>query len=430
MKELFRTSPLLRGASATLLVNVIGAGLVIVNHYLLAHALGADGLGGYSYAISWAGLVSLLAVGGIDSVVISQGSRIAKETAKLQGLFAWAGRDIFLGTVTAVVFYLAVVILRKKQLDILVSAAPLIIFLAAGSLRQSMLRAIKRPALARFPDIILRPGGLGILLALALVARRGVTAGEALIMHAAAALVAFIVGVVLVRRFTGRTTRLEINSESVNSWRRAARSFFLVTWAGVTFQELDMLIAGSQLGNVQAGYYATALRLAAFVPFGAQACDAALAPLISHRFSIGEAIGPLVRRAVMWNIALGITPVIVIGVFGRWILPFFGAEFIAAYPIMVVLAVGQFLALGFGPGGFVLSMTNNQAELAKMYTIWTVIALVLGLFVARYSGDPLHLSLVMAGCLLGRAIDGAVRCKKLLGINTTIFGRAGSKDRF
>ncbi len=414
-------SPLLLGAAATLLVNGIGALLVIFNHYLLAHALGTEGLGLYSYAISWVGLVALVSVLGVDSVVISQGSRLAANPGKLRGLFAWASRDVFIGTLMAVVLYLSIVILKKWNIDVMVAAAPLVVFLAAGLLRQAMLRALKRPALARFPDVILRPGLLGFLVVLAVLKGATLGATQALILHSAAAFVAFVIGAMLVRSNAPQTKEVSVSRDDAIGWRRAASSFFLVTWAGVTFQELDMLIAGTFLGAHDAGLYATALRLAAFVPFGVQACDAALAPLLSEKFGRGESVAWLVQRALLWNVLFALLPAAVLAAWSTSILGVFGDQFIAAAPVLLILAVGQFLAVLMGPSGFVLSMTNNQGELAKIYTTWTVAALVIGIIATNISKQIEVLALVMSISLVFRAAHGASVCGRKLRINTTIF---------
>lgn len=415
-------SPLLLGAAAALIVNVIGAALVIVNHYLLARVLGADGLGLYSYAVSWVGLVALVSVLGVDSVVISQGSRLSAEPAQLRGLFAWAGRDVFLGTIISLVLYLSIVILKKWHLEVMVAAAPLIAFLAAGLLRQGMLRALKRPGLARFPDVVLRPALFGFLIVFTVLSGQSVGAGEALMLHAAAACVAFIVGVVLVRMIAPRSQQASSTPERVLGWRRSAHAFFLVTWAGVTFQELDMLVAGTFLPAHDAGLYATALRLAAFVPFGAQACDAALAPLIAEKYGKGESIAGLVRRAVGWNILFGLFPALLLILAGSSMLGVFGESFAQAATVLTILAAGQFVAILFGPSGFVLSMTNNQVELAKIYTTWTVAAVILGVAAVLVFHQIEALAGVMATCLVLRAAHGARVCSRKLAVDPTFVG--------
>lgn len=416
------SSPLLLGAGAALVVNAVGALLVLLNHYLLAQSIGAAGVGLYSYAISWAGLVALVSVLGVDSVVIAQGSRLLSQPGKLRGLFAWASRDVLLGTLLAVVLYLSVVILKKWQTSVMLAAAPLIVFLAAGFLRQGMLRALKRPALARFPDIVLRPSLFGLFLVGAVFAGRELGAAEALVLHSVAAFVAFIFGLLLVRRLAPKSSALEITGQEVLAWRKAASRFFLITWAGVTFQELDLLLAGSFLGAEQAGLYATALRLAAFIPFGAQACDAALAPLISEKYGKGEPIGALVQRALLWNILLAIVPAVILLVWGSAVLGFFGTQFVQAGQVLLILTLGQFVAVLLGPSGFVLSMTNQQGELAKIYTIWMVAALILGVILVKLTMQAEVLALVISACLILRSLHGAVLCSRKLKVSTSILG--------
>ena len=416
---ILQKSPLLLGAAGTLVINALGAVLVLGTHYLLARVLGPDGLGNYSYALSWVSLVSLVAVLGVDSVVVAHGSRLSKSPERLRGLFTWAARDVLLGTILATVLYLSIILLGKWNLPVMLAAAPLILFLAAGLLRQSMLRALKRPALARFPDVVLRPALFAIAIVTLVLKGSELGPGEALLLHAGAALCAFAVGVVLVRAVAPYSKSIAISKDDVITWRRSASGFFLLTWAGVTFQELDMLISGSMLGGAVTGLYATALRLAALVPFAAQACDFAFAPLISEKFSAGQPIQGLARRAVIWNVALGVFPTALLLLFGEQILGVFGDEFKGGATILTTLSVGQFLALLMGPGGFTLSMTNNHLELAKIYTIWTVLALVAGVACAHWIASAEFLAVIMATCLFGRAIHAAILCKLRLDVNVT-----------
>ena len=70
---------------------------------------------------------------------------------------------------------------------------------------------------------------------------------------------------------------------------------------------------------------------------------------------------------------------ILIIVFGDYILHIFGEEFITGYTVLVILCIGQFINVATGSVGQILAMTNREKLLRKCVVYGTVINLLLNI---------------------------------------------------
>jgi len=60
------------------------------------------------------------------------------------------------------------------------------------------------------------------------------------------------------------------------------------------------------------------------------------------------------------NIAAALIPVLICTLFPVFVLNFFGEEFVAAAPLLVVLSLGQLINVATGSVGFLLLMSGHE----------------------------------------------------------------------
>jgi O-antigen/teichoic acid export membrane protein len=83
---------------------------------------------------------------------------------------------------------------------------------------------------------------------------------------------------------------------------------------------------------------------------------------------------------------IGLLSLIVFLSLGKYILNFWGGEFVLGFPILAILAIGQFFNIASGPVAAILIMTNNE-KVARNITVFTVLLnLILNYFLINNFG--------------------------------------------
>jgi O-antigen/teichoic acid export membrane protein len=172
----------------------------------------------------------------------------------------------------------------------------------------------------------------------------------------AAALLAARALHVLVRR-TPKVARIypvrEIFSFSMVSWLSALAATGLI-W-------VDTLLLGHLSGAADVGVYNVATRLVMLAVFVMAPINAAIAPHMAHLHHTQQTT-ELARTygiATSWILRLSMPAFVLLLVFPKEMLRFFGAEFRVGVTVTIVLAVGQLVSAAAGPCGTVLSMSGR-----------------------------------------------------------------------
>ena len=153
------------------------------------------------------------------------------------------------------------------------------------------------------------------------------------------------------------------------------RSSLLPFWAtGIVIamlQQFDVVVVGSLLGNAQAGSYFAAQKTASLLSLVQIAAGLVAAPSMSSLYHTGK-IAELQR--LCRNLAGGIATVTAIGVImlalvGKFLLGLFDEKFVAAYPILMIVAMGSMIDGIAGPNAFLMQMTNYEKSYLKITSI-------------------------------------------------------------
>ena len=87
-----------------------------------------------------------------------------------------------------------------------------------------------------------------------------------------------------------------------------------------------------------------------------------VAPRIAGAYERNGASGVLqvLRPAVLLSVAVAVPVAIVVGLFGQWLLGTIGAEFVAAYPFLLILGFAQLIQACFGASTTALTMAGGE----------------------------------------------------------------------
>lgn len=142
-------------------------------------------------------------------------------------------------------------------------------------------------------------------------------------------------------------------------------SYSMVSWvsslAAVGLVWADILLLGHLATQQDVGTYTVAARLVMLAVFVMTPITASFSPHMAHLWHLGEIerASRIFGSANRWIMYLSMPAFILLLVFPRDLLGFFGAAFVAGSAVTVILAVGQMINAAAGPCGIVLNMSGR-----------------------------------------------------------------------
>ena len=140
--------------------------------------------------------------------------------------------------------------------------------------------------------------------------------------------------------------------------------------------------------SAEVGLFSAANRTAAFVSFVLIAVNAIAAPKFAVLYHKKEyqALADLVRNTTKIMILIALPILIIFVVFKRTIMGLFGEEFIASSPLLVILAIGQFVNVTTGSVGMLLTMTGFEKIWRNNMFIAAIATVIMGVLFIPWLG--------------------------------------------
>ncbi|MBI4604732.1 MAG: oligosaccharide flippase family protein [Planctomycetes bacterium] len=364
---------LTRGAAAAMLLRLAGAGLSLAVGLALARLLGAKGYGAYVYAVAWLAFATPGATLGLDGVLVRYVAayRRTGRWGALRGLLGFAQG---LGVAASAGLLLAALLVLglNRSLDpdarltglVVLSLLPVVV---SATLRQATLRGLERVATGQLPETLVQP--LVILAGaacLGLALRRPATSVEAAAVHAAAAVAAFLLGCLLLRRSLPPELRGAPRDREARVWISMGLPLLAIGWMQVLLNKGDLLLLGALSGSREAGVYAVASRVADAVLLVFDSTSLVAAPMIAGAHAAGqkEELQRIVRSVARLNLWLSAPICVAFLVLAPWLLGLFGEEFVQGTSVLRILVLGQLFSASAGAVGQILYMTGHARAVA------------------------------------------------------------------
>jgi O-antigen/teichoic acid export membrane protein len=363
---------------------VAGAALTLLTQILLARWMGASEFGIYVIAFSWCLLLATVTSLGLPIAAIRFiGLGIAQDrNAYIRG-FVGRGSQL---TVIASLLAAGLGIATVWQLPLGGSFRPAMTLALLALPAMSLLffysgvaNSFSRFSLGFLPVNVLRPA-IFCLLVLAAWSRRDALAAEVVMLLQLLAIATVSAGSLLaVRRYLAERVGSGAPEYDGRLWLRTAIPMLVTTLFSAYFAEISVILAGWFLPTEEVARFHVSFRLALLVNFGLVAVDAATAPDLARLYAAGDKrqVQQLLDRATRVRF---VGALIAVGLFlaaGRWVLGWFGPEFVAAYPLLLILAGGQLVLAGVGPVARVLTITGQQDRALVVSVTALALAVVL-----------------------------------------------------
>ncbi|MBF1999529.1 MAG: oligosaccharide flippase family protein [Synechococcales cyanobacterium M58_A2018_015] len=366
-------STLVRGASAALVTQTLSVGITYLAQVLFARWMGVAEYGIYEYVVTVSTMLGFWAGLGLPNVVL----RFVPEYSVKQD---WAHvRGVLLGSwwqtlvASLIISTLAAVVILNlaarwslpytTQLLLSMAGVPLI---ALIKLQQEMARAIRRITLAYAPLLVVYP----LLLILGAFAwwgwRGNFTSTTAIGLSLLAMLLVLVAQLQVFQRNLSSEVHTARPAYAVKQWLAVALPLLLIDSSFLILNQTDTLMLAALLDTEAVGLYTAAFKTAGWVNFILIAVNAIAAPMFASLYAQGDraALQHLVFTIARWMFY----PALIVGVglvvWAEPVLSLFGPEFGVAQAALAALVVGQFVNVGAGSVGYLLTMTGHHNQCA------------------------------------------------------------------
>ncbi len=143
-------------------------------------------------------------------------------------------------------------------------------------------------------------------------------------------------------------------------------------------QQFDVVVVGSLLGSAEAGSYFAAQKTAGLLSLVLIAAGLVAAPSMSGLYNAGkmEELQRLCRGMAAVIVAITGAGFLFMALAGKFLLGLFDAHYIAAYPILLIVALGTMIDAISGPNAYLMQMTNYEKPYLKIMCICYGLVLV------------------------------------------------------
>lgn len=421
-----------RVAGTAFLIRVFSAALAYVTQIALARWMGSHEFGIYVYVWTWVMMLG----GAVDLGLASSAQRFipnyteARDTARLRAFLSGSRWLAFaIATALSLAGLVAVRLLEPwlDQATIIPLYVACLILPMYGLLhvQDGIARSYNWINLALVPPFIFRQVLLLALLGAAYGLGYATDATTGLAAAAISIWVTALGQMLLLNRKLNATIDKGSRVYDIGQWVAISLPMFMVDGLYLLLMYVDVLMLKQfRTPEEIAVYYAGAktLALVAFVYF---AVAAASSHKFAEYFAAGdrEKLSAFLADSIRWTFWPSLAATLGILACGWPMLRLFGPQYVDAYPLMFVLAIGFLARASIGPGERFLNMLGEQKICAVIVAIAFAINLAVGLVLIPHYGIMGAAISTTAAFIVESALIFAA-AKKRLGYHLFIFGGA------
>jgi len=149
------------------------------------------------------------------------------------------------------------------------------------------------------------------------------------------------------------------------------------SFAVYLFSTIDIIILRNYFSSSDVALYALGIKIMAILSMVILSINVNLSPQIAELYLKNELdeLKKVLRHSSRFIFLLSVTIGLIIILFSDYILPIFGAEYIAAKTALLILVIGQILISSLGSSAAYLNMTGRP----KVFRSFLLIALLINL---------------------------------------------------
>lgn len=201
-----------------------------------------------------------------------------------------------------------------------------------------------------------------------------------------------------------------------------ALPLLLVAGTSMISNSADVIMLGWLNSSTEVGLYTIAVSLAFLISFFLQVTNTALAPKLATMFANNKVseLEIMVQKVTGVLIIIALFSLVVFLMFGTQLLSLWGNEFQQAYPVLILLAIGQFFNISTGCSGIILIMCNEERLHGLISLFFVTTNLILNyLLISRFGA--IGAAATTAFTIAGESLVKMYFVKKRVGVLTIPF---------
>ena len=366
----------IHGSFAAFSVYIAGVGLTFFSQLLIVRLVTPDVYGVYAYVLAWMTVLAYFAALGFDVALLRfvPAYQAQHEWGLVRGVIQYAERRSAAVGFVVVTTGIAAVALLNGEMSFEVEKTFCLGFFLVPALallwiRCSTARAFGGVTWALLPDRIVRDGVF-----LGLVAVAGVLLNWKI--DAPLVMMATVIGASVglgfaswaVHRLRPDAICLADPVRDATTWRAAALPLVLMAAAETVMNRSGVLLLGWLGYANDAGIYSLAFNIAFLVTLPRTAVNTLFAPTISELFirDDRETLQTLIARATVWTLGGAVAIAVFLAILAEPLMNWFGQDYVAGVPALVVLLVGHVIAAGAGSQLQIMTMTGQERYAAVL----------------------------------------------------------------
>jgi O-antigen/teichoic acid export membrane protein len=368
--------------------------LVFAGNLFLTRWAGAAAYGQYVHVFNWISVLSMIALGGREDLLVA---RIPKymaenEERQIKKLLKRTNLDIFFrsllitGLFLALIYWLDIKTLSDIKTDFLAGSVA-IYLLSFITLNQCGLQALHHIALSQTAEKLVKPFLLIVLIILVKMVTPSITV-KSLIWIANASL--WICAVLIIYWVISKTRHFnspgKVQAPPAN-FSKQTFYFFLISLLYLLSTKMSMLILPYFMSEKNVGIFNIAYRFADLLiyPF------ALMHYVLPQLFARHHASDTSYKQSLFSESAILMTiisvPILLTNILaGKFFLGWFGPEFTSGYQGLIYLSIAQFLFSFFGPANTILMMQGKEKYAALSLFIYLIILFITSILIIPVMG--------------------------------------------
>jgi len=395
---------------------------------LLTNVLGASEYGVYALVFTWLIVLANAANLGLDTLVVRESASLkAKSQFKsLNGLSSFSHKlvlilSIVLALLIAFIFYSYKPFLDSRINEAFTLGTLLIPVWALLMLKSSFLRGLQHIISSEIPLKVLKPALLLLFIIFISVTGTSLTAFQAILINIPAFLLAYAVVHQTLKSRTSSYKTFEPFYKR-DMWMKIGISFFLLDNLHMLNSKVDTLMLGAMVPTDMVAIYSIGIKISDLVNVLFAVGITVLGPLVSKLYTESKTalLEKTIKKVMRIIFVLSFIVFLFLVFYGRWVLGFFGEEFPAGYPILIILSVAHLINVALGPVGLIAVMTQYEKKALSLAALRLVVnAILIIVLVPIYGIIGAALSIAISMLLWNVLLW--LFCQNKIGIDPSIF---------
>ncbi|QUM87883.1 flippase [Moritella sp. 36] len=366
-------------------VQLTAKALAVLTGIVYARYLGPEEYGIYGYVISIITLLTLPAIAGLHDLLIREVAnyQLGNKLTYISGIISWSRNYVIIVSFIVVIltFLSMNMNIFKSSIIVLMSIALFQIPIRGLMSQQSaILNGLRKPILSQVPMGIISPLIILLILFISIINQKQITNIFIIKITIFSSIIALILSAFWIGKYNGVKDNKNVKHFDLKSWHKSLCPFALMSIISTLNSELATVFIGWLDKPESIAYFKVAMQGTLLISLGLNATNTIIMPRIARLYKNKHAdnIQQLLTNSVRLNVIILLPIIFTLLAYGDVLINvLFGKEYAAAYPIMIVLCVGQIVNVSMGSVGIVLTMTHNEKYCLRALLLTLIITVIL-----------------------------------------------------